>query len=66
MYLHVSWAPIVGHQGRERTHDQIKRRFYWPKMASDVADFVASCDQCQWNEVADGKPSGLSATFAGA
>ena len=33
--------------------------FYWPKMASDVADFVASCDQCQRNKAANGKPSGV-------
>lgn len=31
---------ITGHLGRDRTHDLIKQRFYWPNMLTDVNTLV--------------------------
>ncbi|XP_029350188.1 uncharacterized protein LOC115036194 [Echeneis naucrates] len=33
----------IGHLGMERTTELIKDRFYWPKMASDIAMYIQNC-----------------------
>ena len=40
-------VPLGGHLGRKKTFNRIARRFYWPIMHRDVADFCRSCDTCQ-------------------
>ncbi|HEX9613546.1 MAG TPA: reverse transcriptase domain-containing protein [Candidatus Bathyarchaeia archaeon] len=35
------------HAGWERTLAALRDRFYWPRMRSDVTDYVRSCDPCQ-------------------
>ena len=48
-----SWNPAIpalmvgGHFGRDKTYEKIASRFYWPEMAKEVRDYVASCDICQ-------------------
>uniref|UniRef100_A0A665VGA2 Gypsy retrotransposon integrase-like protein 1 n=1 Tax=Echeneis naucrates TaxID=173247 RepID=A0A665VGA2_ECHNA len=36
----------IGHLGMERTTELIKDRFYWPKMASDIAMYIQNCGRC--------------------
>ena len=47
------------HVGRDRTHEIVKRHFWWPGQGTQVADYVAKCDLCQKNKAANHKPSGL-------
>ena len=37
----------AGHQGMERTLSRLKLVGYWVNMASDVVNYVASCEVCQ-------------------
>lgn len=41
----------MGHMGVERTLDLIRKRFYWPKLASDVELKVKACDRCHRRKV---------------
>lgn len=36
----------MGHKGWERTHDLMRSRFYWPKMAADVETKIKNCGHC--------------------
>ena len=36
-----------GHFGAKKTHSQLQMKYYWPKMYSEVFNFVKSCDRCQ-------------------
>ena len=36
----------VGHLGMERVTDMIRRRFFWPKMSTDVEQYVKNCEEC--------------------
>ncbi|KAJ7238047.1 hypothetical protein B0H12DRAFT_1026005, partial [Mycena haematopus] len=36
-----------GHKGRDAVYAQLRDRFYWPNMYSDVSYFVRSCLECQ-------------------
>ena len=36
----------LGHKGKQRTIEQIAKRYVWPEMRQDVENFVASCDTC--------------------
>ncbi len=36
----------MGHMGWERTHDLIRSRFYWPKMAADIETRIKTCGRC--------------------
>lgn len=47
-----------GHQGKHRTIDKIKSRFYWPTLASDVAHHVTTCKTCQAYRERSDKPEG--------
>jgi len=40
-------AATSGHLGRDKTIEQIKRRFYWTAMDDDITKYVSSCDTCQ-------------------
>jgi transposase InsO family protein len=50
--------PLAGHFGADRTHDLLKRRYYWPKMNEDVVEYVKTCDICQRIKVKRHKPYG--------
>lgn len=52
-------APIAGHFGFKKTHDRIRRIAYWPNMAREIQQYVASCEQCQRNKPSTSKPAGL-------
>lgn len=51
--------PYVGHVGRERTLELLRRHFLWPNMRRDVGEFIATCDNCQRNKAANQLPPGL-------
>ena len=36
----------LGHLGVERTTDMLRSRFFWPKMASDVEQYIKNCGEC--------------------
>ena len=51
-----SWAlhtyhDLHGHQGVQRTDGLISRLYYWPRLATDVADHVRQCDICARSKV---------------
>ena len=51
--------PLAGHPGVIRLLELVRRNFWWPRLARDVANFVAVCDTCQRNKPLSGKPHGL-------
>lgn len=36
----------MGHLGVERTTDLVRSRFFWPKMAQTVEQYIKNCGQC--------------------
>ena len=43
--LHCS--PIGGHQGVSKTHNRIKRNFYWENLKEDIQRRIQQCINCQ-------------------
>lgn len=39
--------PLAGHLGQKKMGQRILKRFYWPTLFKDVADFCRSCEVCQ-------------------
>lgn len=52
-------SPLAGHLGSDKTYHNMRRTFYWPRMARDVKRYVASCEQCQRNKPQLQPPAGL-------
>jgi len=44
-------ALAYGHPGINKTHQLVRRRYWWPNMQQDVKDYVRGCAECQWNKV---------------
>ncbi len=44
----------AGHFGRDRTIDNIRSRFYWPGMTSDITRWVQECDVCARAKIGPG------------
>ena len=40
-------VPLGGHLGKEKTGRRLLRRFYWPTLLKDVAEFCRGCPTCQ-------------------
>ena len=36
-----------GHQGYDRTYYALKHKYFWPRMYSDVCEYIKRCDTCQ-------------------
>ena len=51
-------APTGGHFGKDKTIEQVKRRFYWPGMDKLIIQYVTSCDACQRNKPSQQSPMG--------
>ena len=47
------------HPGATKMYRDLKQFFWWPKMKSDIAEFVAKCLTCQKVKIEHQKPSGL-------
>jgi hypothetical protein len=52
-------VPTAGHLGKDKTLEQVKRRFYWPRMDADVLQYVRTCDACQRNKPSQQATAGL-------
>ena len=39
--------PMVGHPGRKKTTELVRRKYWWPSMYPDIAAYVRRCDACQ-------------------
>src|SRR6185312_12563789 len=52
-------VPTAGHLGKDKTLEQVKRRFYWPGMDADVLQYVRTCDACQRNKPSQQATAGL-------
>ena len=37
----------IGHQGRAKTLDLVRDRYYWPRMVTDVEEWVRKCVHCK-------------------
>jgi len=48
-----------GHLGRDKTIEQMKRRFTWSKMDQDIELYVKTCEQCQRNKPSQQRTPGL-------
>jgi hypothetical protein len=48
-----------GHLGRDKTIDQMKRRFTWSRMDQDIELYVKTCEQCQRNKPSQQRTPGL-------
>lgn len=48
--------PTAGHVGVFKTFAKIAERYYWPKMRSDVSNFVRRCETCLCHKVSQAKP----------
>ena len=43
--------PAYGHPGISRTTELVARRYWWPRMAQDIKEYVNGCADCQCNKV---------------
>ena len=44
-------SPLGGHRGMNRTYKAISSQYTWPKMKSEVEDYVRRCKNCQVNKI---------------
>lgn len=49
--------PTSGHVGVYKTFSKIAERYYWPKMRSDIANFVRHCSTCAAHKPSQLKPT---------
>ena len=49
----------VGHPGRDRTTDLVRRVYNWPGLPADVRRYVSSCDTCQKSKASHRRPQGF-------
>jgi transposase InsO family protein len=52
-------SKLAAHRGRDATLDLVTRRYWWPSVAKDVSDYVASCPACQHSKQRTGPTPGL-------
>lgn len=43
----------AGHLGRDKTTKKILERYWWPRVRTDVAEYIASCIKCQSRKIAN-------------
>src|SRR6202012_63153 len=43
--------PVYGHPGIRRTIDLVQRQYWWPKLQTDVLQYIKGCAECQWMKV---------------
>lgn len=43
----LHYGGLARHLGRDKTTDQLKNRFYWPKIREQADEFVQACRICQ-------------------
>ena len=50
---------LGSHLGKDKTIEQVKRRFYWSGMDAMISKYVTSCDECQRNKPSQQATMGL-------
>ena len=40
-------VPMSGYLGKNKTAERLRRRFYWPTLFKDVAEYCRACEECQ-------------------
>ena len=50
--------PHAGHFGRQRTYENIRRQYYWPKMDREIEEYVRTCTVCRRSKATRHKPYG--------
>ena len=38
---------FAGHLGANKVYQKLSKDFFWPKMQSDIINFIKTCDICQ-------------------
>jgi transposase InsO family protein len=51
-------SPLAGHLGQSGTLDLIRRQYWWPHMATTVAEYIQSCNPCSQNKHPNQQPPG--------
>ena len=57
MYLYHD-DQFAGHWGVDKTIELLQRKFYWPSLAVDVREYIATCSVCQHMAIPRHKPYG--------
>jgi len=57
-------SATAGHLGRDKTVEQMQRRFFWHGMTTRVGEYVTTCDACQRNKPSQRLTPGLLMTIA--
>ena len=52
-------SALSAHQGIEKTYHRVRQDYFWPRMYSDVLEYVKSCLTCQKVKVEQRQPAGL-------
>ena len=52
-------SATAGHLGRDKTIEQMQRRFFWHGMTARVSEYVTTCDSCQRNKPSQRLTPGL-------
>ena len=52
-------SAVSGHVGITRTLDLLSRSYYWPRMAADVREYIATCSSCISIKPRNNNPPGL-------
>lgn len=52
-------SATAGHLGRDKTIEQMQRRFFWHGMSTRVGEYVTTCDACQRNKPSQRLTPGL-------
>ena len=50
--------PTAGHPGQSKTLELVRRDFTWPKVRTDVINYVRSCTSCGHSKASRHKPYG--------
>ena len=49
---------LAGHFGREKTEKLLRRKYWWPTLAKDVEERVATCAMCEYMKARRHRPYG--------
>lgn len=51
--------PLAGHLGIYKTYSRIMQKYYWPKLQSDVVNYIKKCEKCITHKPDKGKPKDI-------
>ena len=52
-------VPATGHSGQSKTLELLSRQYYWPRMHTDVDQFLRNCHTCQRSRTSRHAPFGI-------